>query len=108
MMVQPKLQKAYDEILKVQKYQTTFQQQLARTSDPAEIARIQASMQQNEQYIRQQQQIIGQLKPAIDEFRNIRSKQVSDQLEIARKSFVDKDLKELRERYQELTKVEMR
>jgi hypothetical protein len=57
--VQPKLQGAYDEIVKTQNYQTTFQQQLAQTRDPAVIARIQAAMQQNEQYIRQQQAVIG-------------------------------------------------
>lgn len=91
--IQPKLKEAYDEILKTQGYQTTFQQQLARTSDPAQIARIQASMQQNEQYIRQQQQTIGQLKPAVDEFRQARMQQVSQVVEQNRKKFVDKELK---------------
>ena len=91
--VQPKLKKAYDEILKVQQYQTTFQQQLARAQDPAEIARIQASMAQNEQYIQQQQKTIGQLKPAVDQFRQIRAQQVSEALETARKSFQDKELR---------------
>jgi hypothetical protein len=91
--VQPKLQQAYDEILKTQGYQTTFQQQLQQTNDPAQVARIQASMQQNEQYIRQQQQVIGQLKPAVDEFRQIRTQQVSERLEQARKGFKDKELK---------------
>ena len=91
--VQPKLRAAYDEIVKTQNYQTTFQQQLARTNDPAQIARIQASMQQNEQYIRQQQAVIGQLKPAVDQFQAIRSQQVTMGLEAARKSFTDKELK---------------
>lgn len=91
--VQPKLRQAYDEIVKTQGYQTTFQQQLARTNDPAQIARIQASMQQNEQYIRQQQAVIGQLKPAVDQFKQIRSQQVAGALEQARKSFTDKELK---------------
>jgi len=91
--VQPKLQKAYDEILKTQSYQTTFQQQLAQTRDPAQVARIQASMAQNEQYIRQQQKQIGKLKPAIDEFRQVRTQQVQQYLDQGRKSFTDKDLK---------------
>jgi hypothetical protein len=91
--VQPKLRQAYDEIIKVQQYQSTFQQQLARTSDPAVIARIQASMQQNEQYIRQQQETISQLKPAVDEFRQARQQQVSERLEYHRKNFEDKELK---------------
>lgn len=91
--VQPKLQSAYDEIVKTQGYQTTFQQQLAQTRDPATIARIQASMQQNEQYIRQQQAVIGQIKPQIDQFRQVRSQQVAERLDQARKSFTDKELK---------------
>ena len=91
--VQPRLQGAYDEIVKTQGYQTTFQQQLAATQDPAQRARIQASMQQNEQYIRQQQAVIGQLKPAVDQFRDIRRQQVTQVLEQNRKAFQDKELK---------------
>jgi len=91
--VQPQLRKAYDEIVKTQNYQTTFQQQLAQTRDPAQIARIQASIQQNEQYIRQQQAVIGQLKPAVDQFRQVRAQQVTQNLDYARKNFTDKELK---------------
>ena len=91
--VQPQLQKAYDEIVKTQGYQTTFQQQLAQIQDPAQRARIQAGMQQNEQYIRQQQGVIGQLKPAVDQFKNIRRQQVAEVLDQNRKNFKDKDLK---------------
>jgi len=91
--VQPQLQKAYDEIVKTQGYQTVFHQQLAQTQDPGARARIEASMRQNEQYIQSQQQVIGQLKPAVDEFRNIRRQQVTEVLENTRKSFQDKDLK---------------
>ena len=91
--IQPKLKGAYDEIIRTQGYQTTFQQQLQQTNDPAVIARIQASMQQNEQYIRQQQEVIGQLKPAVDEFRQIKSKQVAERMEISRKAFKDKELR---------------
>lgn len=91
--VQPQLQKAYDEIVKTQGYQTVFQQQLAQTADPGQRARIEASMRQNEQYIVQQQQVIGQLKPAVDQFRNIRRQQVQEVLENSRKAFQDKELK---------------
>jgi hypothetical protein len=91
--VEPRLQGAYDEIVKTQGYQTTFQQQLAATQDPGQQARIQASMRQNEQYIRQQQSVIGQLKPAVDQFRQVRRNQVSERLDAARKSFQDKELK---------------
>ena len=91
--IQPKLQSAYDAIVKTQNYQTTFQQQMARTQDPAARARIQASMQHNEEYIRQQQSLIGQLSPAVDQFRQLRSQQVSQALESSRKAFTDKELK---------------
>jgi len=91
--VQPKLQKAYDEIVRTQNYQTTFQQQLAQVQDPAQRARIQASMQQNEQYIRQQQGVISQLQPAVEQFRQLRSQQVTQVLDHSRKNFQDKELK---------------
>ena len=108
--VEPKLQEAYNEIVKTQNYQTTFQQQLARTSDPAAIARIQASMAQNERWIQQQQQTIGQLKPAVDQFRQVRAHQVTERLEAARKGFTDKELRndyvfnEVREKVSKLWK----
>ena len=91
--VQPKLQAAYDEIVKTQNYQTTFQQQLAQTQDPGQRARIQASMSQNEQYILQQQQLIGQLRPAVDQFKEVRRQQVTQVLENNRKGFTDKELR---------------
>jgi len=91
--IQPQLQKAYDEILKTQNYQTTFRQQLASTQDPAAQARIQAAMQQNDRYIQQQSAVIGQLKPNVDQFYNIRRQQVSEILDSNRKNFTDKELK---------------
>lgn len=91
--IEPRLRNAYDEIVKTQGYQTTFQKQLQQTKDPAMQARIQASMSQNEQYIRQQQQLIGQLKPQVDQFRAIRSQQVAGRLDEARRNFQDKELK---------------
>lgn len=91
--VQPKLKKAYDEIVKTQQYQNTFQQQLARATNPADIARIQANMAQNEQYIRQQQKQINRLQPAVEQFKQIRSQQVGEALTTARKNFQDKELK---------------
>ena len=91
--VQPQLQQAYDEIIKVQGYQSQFQQQLAATSDPAQRARIQANMQQNERYLSTQGQTVNQLKPALDAFYDLRRQQVSSTLETQRKSFTDKELK---------------
>jgi hypothetical protein len=91
--IQPKLKHAYEEILKTQNYNTTFQQQLARTQDPAEQARIQASMEQNNRYMHQQSQLIGQLKPNLDHFRQVRTQQIQAQVEKSRKSFTDKELK---------------
>jgi len=91
--VQPQLQKAYDEIVKTQGYQSVFHQQLATVQDPGQRSRIQASMQQNERYIQQQQETIGQLKPAVDQFRDIRRQQVSEILESNRRQFTDKELK---------------
>lgn len=91
--VRPQLQKAYDEILKTQNYQNTFKQQLAQARDPASVARIQASIAQNEKYIQQQSAVINQLKPNVDQFYQIRQQQVSGILESNRKAFQDKELK---------------
>jgi hypothetical protein len=91
--VQPKLQQAYDEIIKTQGYQSTFQQQLQQTTDPAQIARIQAAIQQNEKYIGEQSEVIRTIKPNVDEFYKIRKQQVSEIIEANRKSFQDKELK---------------
>ena len=91
--VQPQLQKAYDEIVKTQGYQTTFQQQLAQTQDPAQRARIQSGIQQNERYIAQLSGTIKELKPNVDEFYKIRRQQVEQTLENNRKNFQDKELK---------------
>jgi hypothetical protein len=94
--VRPQIQKAYDEIIKTQQYQTTFQQQLAQAQqrgDQASIARITANMQQNERWIQQQAQTIQQMKPAVDQFYQIRSQQVATTLEQRRQAFQDKELK---------------
>jgi hypothetical protein len=91
--IQPQLQRAYDEIVKTQNYQTTFQQQLAQTQDPGQRARIQASMQQNERYIAQMGQQINQIKPQVDQFYQMRAEQVKGILDSNRKSFKDKELR---------------
>ena len=94
--VRPQIQKAYDEILKTQSYQTTFQQQYAQAqarNDVAAMTRIQANMQQNERWIQQQAATIQQLKPAVDQFYQIRSQQVAQTLEQRRQGFQDKELK---------------
>ena len=91
--VRPQLQKAYDEILKVQGWQNAFQQQLAQTNDPAQRARIQANMQQNERYLEQQATAVNQIKPKVDQFYDIRKQQVAEILDTSRKGFKDKELR---------------
>jgi hypothetical protein len=94
--VRPQIQKAYDEIIKTQQYQTTFQQQYAQAqqrNDVAAMTRIQANMQQNERWIQQQAATIQQMKPAVDQFYQIRSQQVATTLEQRRQGFQDKELK---------------
>jgi hypothetical protein len=91
--IKPQIQKAYDEILKTQGYQTTFKQQLAQTQDPAQIARIQAAMQQNEQYIAQQGNAIRTMKPQVDQFYALRKQQVQGALDQSRRAFQDPELK---------------
>jgi hypothetical protein len=91
--IQPQLQSAYDEIIKTQGYQATFQQQLGTTQDPAMQARIRASMEQNERYIQQQSDTIRHLKPRVDQFYDARRQQVQSVLDNNRKAFKDKELR---------------
>ena len=94
--VRPQIQKAYDEIVKTQNYQTTFGQQYAQAqarNDVAAMTRIQANMSQNERWIQQQADTIQQLKPNLDQFYQIRKQQVGEVLESNRKSFKDKELR---------------
>lgn len=94
--IQPQIQKAYDEIIKTQGYQTTFQQQYAQAQargDQASMARIQANMQQNERWIQQQAATIQQLKPNLDQFYQIRSQQIGQALNESRRAFTDKELR---------------
>jgi len=91
--IQPQLQKAYDEIVKTQGYQATFQQQLNSATDPAAQARIRASIEQNERYINTQAQTIKTLKPNVDQFYQIRAEQVKKVIEDNRKAFKDAELK---------------
>jgi len=94
--VRPQIQKAYDEILKTQGYQTTFQQQYAQAQargDVAAMTRIEANMQQNERWIKQQVGTIQQLKPNLDQFYQIRKQQVGEVLQQNRKNFTDKELR---------------
>jgi len=91
--VRPQLQKAYDEIIKVQQYQNVFKQQLAQTQDPAQQAQIQANMQQNQQYLEKISHTVNQLKPRVEQFYQMRSNQVREVLETNRKAFQDKELR---------------
>jgi len=94
--IRPQIQQAYDEIIKTQGYQTTFQQQLSQAQqrgDYAAVTRIQANMAQNERWIQQQSAAIQQLKPNLDQFYAIRKQQVGEVLESSRKNFTDKELK---------------
>jgi hypothetical protein len=91
--VAPQLQRAYDEILKTQQYNQVFAEQLQRTQDPAEQAKIQANIQQNERYMAQQGNMIRQIKPKVEQFRDIRKQQVQGIIETNRKAFKDKELK---------------
>jgi ribosomal protein S16 len=91
--VRPQLQRAYDEVIKVQQYQNVFREQLARTQDPVQQAQIQANMQQNDRYLQQMGQTIGKLKPNLEQFYQLRSNQVREILDSNRKQFQDKELR---------------
>lgn len=91
--VAPRMQQAYQEIIKTQGYNQVFNEQLARTQDPAEQAKIQANIAQNERYMQQQGELIRRMKPNIDHFRQVRQQQVAQTIEANRKAFKDRELR---------------
>ena len=91
--IAPRLQQAYQEIVKTQGYNQVFNEQLARTQDPAEQAKIQANIAQNERYMQQQGELIRRMKPNVDHFRQVRQQQVAQTIEANRKAFKDKELR---------------
>lgn len=94
--VRPQLQKAYDEIKKVQGYQQVFNQQLEQArqyGDEAKVAEIEANIENNNAYIQRHAEIIRQMKPKVEQFYDIRRQQVNEVLERNRKAFTDKELK---------------
>lgn len=102
--IAPQLKAAYDEIVKTQGYQATFQKMLAEATDESDRIKIQASIDQNERYIREQSDFIKTNRPQVEQFRQFRAKEVQNILNETRQSFSDKELKneyhynELRER----------
>jgi len=91
--VAPQMQRAYQEIMKTQGYNQVFNEQLARTQDPAEYAKIQANIAQNDRYMQQQGEIIRRIKPNVDHFRQVRQQQVAQTIDSNRKAFKDKELR---------------
>lgn len=61
-VVELNLQNAYDEVIKTQRYQQTFQFQLTQTDDISQKNRIRDSMIQNDRYMGQQFNLIENLK----------------------------------------------
>lgn len=94
--VRPQLQKAYDEIKKVQGYQITFNQQIEQArqaGDEAKVMELEANIENNKSYIQRIQGVVNQLKPKVEQFYDIRRQQVGEVLERNRKAFSDKELR---------------
>ena len=91
--VKPALQKVYDQVSTVQGYQRQFADMLAKATTYAEKTSIEDSMRQNEKVLTESYHEINTLKPKVDQFYDIRKKQVTEVLNNNRKSFTDKDLK---------------
>jgi hypothetical protein len=94
--VRPQLQKAYDEVKKVQGYQAVFNQQLEQArqyGDEARVAELEGHIENNNAYIQRHAEIIRQMKPKVEQFYDIRKQQVNEVLERNRKAFTDKELR---------------
>jgi hypothetical protein len=90
--VVPQLQSAADELITLQQYNQQWEQIRNQATDEIERSRAEAAIRQNAQLIEEKAQFIKTNRPRIEQFFNVRSQFVQEQLEQARQSFSDKEL----------------
>lgn len=90
--VVPQLQQAADELITLQQYNQQWSQILEKASTEAQRAEAEAAIRTNNELIQEKSQFIQSNRPKVQEFYQIRSQFVQQQLEQARQSFQDKEL----------------
>lgn len=90
--IQPQLQQAADELIKIQGYNQQWKQILDSATDEVQRSEAEAAIRQNNELIQEKSQFIQTNRPKVEQFYQHRSAFVQEQLEKARQSFSDKEL----------------
>lgn len=90
--VVPQLQQAAEELITYQQYNQQWQQILEKATTETERSQAEAAIRQNASLIEERSKFIQANRPKVQEFYQIRSQYVQQQLEQARQSFSDKEL----------------
>ena len=90
--VVPQLQQAADELVTLQQYNQQWKQILEKATSEVERSEAEAAIRQNASLIEEKSKFIQSNRPKVQEFYQIRSQYVQQQLEQARQSFSDKEL----------------
>ena len=88
----PQLQQTADELITLQQYNQQWAQIRDKATTEAERAEAEAAMRTNAELIQEKSKFIQSNRPKVEEFYNIRSQAVQQELERARQSFADKEL----------------
>ena len=91
--IQPQLQQAADELVTLQQYNQQWKQILDNAQDEVQRSEAEAAIRQNAQLIQEKSEFIKATRPKVDQFFQQRSAFVQEQLEKARQSFSDAELK---------------
>lgn len=90
--VVPQLQSAADELITLQQYNQQWEMIRNQATDEIERSRAEAAIRQNTQLIEEKASFIKSNRPKVEQFYQVRSQFVQEQLEQARQSFSDKEL----------------
>jgi hypothetical protein len=90
--IQPQLQQAADDLIKIQGYNQTWKQILANAIDEVQRSEAEAAIRQNDELIQEKSQFIQTNRPKVEQFYQHRTAFVQEQLEKARQGFSDKEL----------------
>ena len=88
----PQLQAAADELVTLQQYNQQWTQIRDRATSEVERSEAEAAIRQNAQLIDEKSKFIQSNRPKVQEFYDIRSREVQQRLEQARQAFTDKEL----------------
>jgi len=90
--IQPQLQEAADDLVKLQGYNQQWKQILDNAQDEVQRSEAEAAIRQNSQLIQEKSQFIQSNRPKVEQFYQQRTAFVQEQLEKARQGFTDKEL----------------